>query len=1496
MAEAPVVESPGKSATPPPFNLSSGGADTPPSDPSKGGGASKRAGKAAATLELLGADGTNLTYSFASQYASKLIKEHNPAAEVVILLGDVVMHFWGPSITSAEGFMTKLASLGISFVAPALKWLELARTIISRISQFIERIPAPIREFLKYVMGFGLKKFGDIASRITLWLAEKTRLPGLTALSQKFVVEDWVINKAIFGASSLYGSVQQLLTVLDYLVTTLEAVTNVLKGIVEKSMSMASGAFSAFKFAYRLLGGRGSAVEPSADKAQATPQKQPQVASSPPKEKDIDLKFLRLLVTSPTVQKWEETMQGSSAKKEHGGIVLNSQLEFLLGGLDFQATVNVKIDYSGAYDFTLETKTPLFAEGTGIDGLITLEKLQLSKLGISSTAGMHTLEVDLGALTFGDNTLVGKDLHLGYHKGKPDALQVDAPLITLNAFGESFKGKLNLGFKDNGHLNTGAFSLVEDKTVQLFGDHLKLNKLKADGTWANGAFESVLGSAGIELNVPNAHLTGDTFTVGYKKAMGVYAEAAKMGIVLDIQGAQVTVELDEAHVDKDGFGAKKVSFAFKKPQAGAEAQPSDASQVAKQASFLQSAIPGFDLSWITKALDIEHFDMQVSNARIGEKAKARTADSDAVAKPQIDAPVQQTPVVQATPSQQAPVVGSGAPAEKKATNAFRLNALKATAFGFTVDGQYKEATSKFEGTIASERFGLAKGEAPATFAVGKNGEQWEADVQNLKWANVAPFGLFKADAITVTQLKLVSGLGIQTLGLTIQNLNFGNGTLNVGAMTGTLKNGVLEVMGNAIQLSLFGQPMTGAFSIKVDRSGKPQEIKASLGADTDIDAIAGVLKLKKVGGALEWKDGKLADAGIHGDMDVSLLGGALSANSSGLKFGYVDGTGMFAEADALTVKANITDKLQLLLQLNQGRVAKVGGGLAFKAGKVAASLSYGKPLFSSGAQNIDSTQMKALLPNMATDWLDFAGVEAVGFTLSADDIVVNKEGLAVKKWNKVLDVFQAKVAGFEFGYNKDGAQLDSQAGSARRVEQPVSQDPAQQQPQASTPEASSGQASADPSRQQRATSSDPATPVAKKGPGAYAKGEWNQKWSVPALTMEVPILPGINVGGSLEVGAGIGAQLGAAMTKLDSEGNKDRYQLSGQAQVSANGFVKAGLHASVGSAYLFSIQAGFFAKAAIEASAKGAVSGVVVWDNDTNRPSLSSKVEEKPKIDVKLATKLTAEVGAEIKARAFLIFEKKLYSYTFKTWELGNWMLQGTYAADADGNYVFTKTLSGFDKDGGLPTGKPHLEAKVVAPEAFLADPAAKIEDKYMAWRIYHDIYDPAFGYAPYKIATLVAKLKARPDARDVNFNVNAEGALKDGMDGLQSRPGKGMMTGSEWVAYSTTDALIGIKDRKTIKGVDAKLSAYHSAADNPARIKALSGTLTDAEVEVELAKVNLENPASKTQKLKDVFDRAGLIQVCDVYLMRNGMKNRAEMVAKLRMDAVAELERLKAL
>jgi hypothetical protein len=64
-------------------------------------------------------------------------------------------------------------------------------------------------------------------------------------------------------------------------------------------------------------------------------------------------------------------------------------------------------------------------------------------------------------------------------------------------------------------------------------------------------------------------------------------------------------------------------------------------------------------------------------------------------------------------------------------------------------------------------------------------------------------------------------------------------------------------------------------------------------------------------------------------------------------------------------------------------------------------------------------------------------------------------------------------------------------------------------------------------------------------------------------------------------------------------------------------------------------------------------------------------------------------VGVVVEARAFYVFKGKLFKCTFKTWDLGNYLLEGDIKAKPDGGYEVDHQKGAFEGADGKP--KPPL-------------------------------------------------------------------------------------------------------------------------------------------------------------------------------------------------------------
>ena len=91
---------------------------------------------------------------------------------------------------------------------------------------------------------------------------------------------------------------------------------------------------------------------------------------------------------------------------------------------------------------------------------------------------------------------------------------------------------------------------------------------------------------------------------------------------------------------------------------------------------------------------------------------------------------------------------------------------------------------------------------------------------------------------------------------------------------------------------------------------------------------------------------------------------------------------------------------------------------------------------------------------------------------------------------------------------------------------------------------------------------------------------------------------------------------------------------------------------------------------------------------------------------------------------------------------------------------------------------------------------------------------------------------------------------------------------------------------------MDMKLAEYNKATTNSDKIRILKGSLSDDEIAKKLPKIDLEEPTD-SDKDRAIFERAGLIQICDTFILKESGSSRVDMVAKLRSDAARELEKL---
>jgi Domain of unknown function (DUF4157) len=191
---------------------------------------------------------------------------------------------------------------------------------------------------------------------------------------------------------------------------------------------------------------------------------------------------------------------------------------------------------------------------------------------------------------------------------------------------------------------------------------------------------------------------------------------------------------------------------------------------------------------------------------------------------------------------------------------------------------------------------------------------------------------------------------------------------------------------------------------------------------------------------------------------------------------------------------------------------------------------------------------------------------------------------------------------------------------------------------------------------------------------------------IPSLDFEFPIIPQILLMGhlSLEARATLGATLAGTLEK-HSGSPEIPFHLGSEATLTASLGVlaKAGVH--VGTHFLASLGASLFAEARAEVTAGAGLSGVLYIDPGARTVRIGTEPEDAVKAHYALSAALQASLGVVVEARAFYVFKGTLFKYTFKTWDLGNYLLEGDIDANAAGGYEVDHQKGAFEGADGKP-------------------------------------------------------------------------------------------------------------------------------------------------------------------------------------------------------------------
>jgi hypothetical protein len=180
---------------------------------------------------------------------------------------------------------------------------------------------------------------------------------------------------------------------------------------------------------------------------------------------------------------------------------------------------------------------------------------------------------------------------------------------------------------------------------------------------------------------------------------------------------------------------------------------------------------------------------------------------------------------------------------------------------------------------------------------------------------------------------------------------------------------------------------------------------------------------------------------------------------------------------------------------------------------------------------------------------------------------------------------------------------------------------------------------------------------------------WPFKLDVP-----IPIFIGVSGNFGLEIGGGVALNLNAEASR---EPGKDMpYKFSMDTGITGNLYVKVAAGLELGSRLLVALQGNLYAQAKAEAKGNLKMKGEVNHMGGLNfEPSKSAPLS----MSYSLISKIIAEVGGELRVKAFLFYDKELKKITFKDWNLGEWLREGELMSEG-GQLKETDSRSGLNE------------------------------------------------------------------------------------------------------------------------------------------------------------------------------------------------------------------------
>ena len=641
-------------------------------------------------------------------------------------------------------------------------------------------------------------------------------------------------------------------------------------------------------------------------------------------------------------------------------------------------------------------------------------------------------------------------------------------------------------------------------------------------------------------------------------------------------------------------------------------------------------------------------------------------------------------------------------------------------------------------------------------------------------------GVFSVGSVVATNIS-VNREGLQSVAIKIRDITVGddvieNGTLDMAYARGKKE---LDFAGSA-DLSVFGHSVHGAFGLGMGLDGSLKRGALDIKSRERFTLLGGKLAVNNPAFGAKFAPG-MADISMLGDVELAIYKG-IKATGIALRIAYEGGklSGCIAK---LTVDIPVSPSMAVQLELSEGKVDANG----FAAEKALIRVSYiaapPQPVAQSGDGSgsgasgvsasapevasvkppaIKPAELDSLLPGFDMSWIKATGIETLVAEASASKVKLNGDGLAAESTEKRIARFAAQMFGVRAEFDAD------------------------------------------------------------KGSGSIS-GQTPTKELTTGIHIPFPIVPGFNGYIEMEASLAMSAGLKGTATKTPPKrGSKMPWLLGAEANARADGKLGMSLGGAFGLGPLASLKAELYGSLNPSLLGTASASGMVLFDESTGSISQSAVAKEKPKGSYRLVAKLSATVSARLRAQALFILTRTLYEVRLKEWNLGQYVVEGKFVSGADGGMMLdpeSEPVHSFNGKAGPDA--PEADSAEISSRTFLQrlrdNPATKVSDKLLVYRVLHDMFDPTAGLRVEEQELYLPILRRAVEGDAISVNLEAimdQIALRKGAVSKSGETQKShIMAPQEWLDYSTTKGLLSINERKSVKPIDAEVLAYSRAA-----------------------------------------------------------------------------------